>query len=173
LKDNFNCLRRCILQTYNMAPPTVPQDQTSALLPPKDVKDKPILPLSQATATNIKALAVLRIGLGAMCLAVPSLTLALFQFPLPQASNTIVRLWGIRDAILGELLYTAENRNVADGGRRELRRALWSNVAADAVDMCSAAFAVATGNMAMLPAAVLGGGAAMGVAMGAFGLRGL
>jgi hypothetical protein len=157
----------------DMAPSTVSHDQTPLLLDPKLVNDQLTKPLSETTSTTIKALAVLRIGLGAACLFAPRWTFALFQFPIPQASGTVVRLFGVRDAILGELLYTAEDRNVPDKGRREMRRALWSNVAADAVDICCVGFAVSTGNMRMLPAALLIGGAAMGVGMGTIGLRGL
>jgi hypothetical protein len=156
-----------------MAPSSITQDQTSPLLAPKLVNTQPISPLSKSTSTAIHTLAILRIGIGAASLIAPRWTFGLFQVAVPQASSTIVRLYGVRDVILGELLYTAEDKRAPDGGRREIKRALWSNIAADAVDICSVGFAVATGSMGRLPGALVVGGAALGVGLGALGLRGL
>lgn len=85
----------------------------------------------------------------------------------------LARLFGIRDLILGELLLTAEDKKLPDGGKREIKRALWANLAADAVDMCNIGFAVATGTIEGLPAAIFGGGAALLVALEAGVMRGL
>lgn len=156
-----------------MAPPSPTHDQTSPLLHPKLINNEPTLPLSQTTKTAINTLAILRIGVGAASLFAPRWTFGLFQYAVPQTSSSIVRLYGVRDAILGDLLYTAEDKSVPDGGRREMRRALWGNIAADAVDICSIGFAVATGSLGRLPGVLIAGGAAVGVGLGALGLRGL
>jgi hypothetical protein len=87
--------------------------------------------------------------------------------------SVIVRLFAIRDFMLGELLVTAEDRNSPTGGRREIRRALLANIGSDAVDICSIGFALATGTMGRVPGALFGGGAALFLGLGVLGLKGL
>ncbi|KAF2689992.1 hypothetical protein K458DRAFT_483510 [Lentithecium fluviatile CBS 122367] len=156
-----------------MAPSTVPHEQTSPLLLPKPANDQPTTTtqLSHPTTTAIKTLAILRLGIGAASLITPRWACALFQYSLPQGSSIIGRLFGIREVILGELLYTSEDKNAIDGGRREVRRALWCNIAADTVDICSVGFAVATGGMGRVPGALFAGGAVVGVGLGALCLK--
>lgn len=75
-------------------------------------------PLSTTTQTVIKALSFIRIATGAACLIAPRFTCALFKFPVPAEQTLLVRMVGARDAVLGELLITAEDKTAHDGGRR-------------------------------------------------------
>ena len=83
------------------------------------------------------------------------------------------RLYAIRELALGELLLTAEDKTSPTGGRREIKRALWANIGCDAVDICSVAFGLASGTIGRLPAALLGGPAAVAIGLGTLGLKGL
>ncbi len=74
--------------------------------------------LSRTTQTAIKALSVIRIATGAACLVAPRFTCALFQYKVPAEQTILVRMFGVRDAVLGELLITAENKETHDQGRR-------------------------------------------------------
>ena len=159
--------------TSRMAPSPTTKDQTSPLLAPKLANNQPITPLSQTTKTSLNTLAILRMILGASTLIAPRWTMSLFLLSSPQSASAIARLFAIRDFVLGELLYTAENKHAADGGRREMKRALWRNIVSDATDICSIGFAVATGSMERLPAALLSSGAATGVVLGTLALRGM
>lgn len=85
----------------------------------------------------------------------------------------MARLFGGREVVLGELLITAEDKNSPTGGRREIKRALWANIGADTIDVCSVIFAVATGTMGKIPGVLFGGGAAVALGLGALGLKGL
>jgi hypothetical protein len=82
------------------------------------------------------------------------------------------RLFGARDGVLGELLWTAE-REGEHNDRRELKRALWAGVAADGLDIASCAYAVATGTLSRQAGALLGGGAVVFLVLGIVGLRGV
>jgi hypothetical protein len=87
--------------------------------------------------------------------------------------SVIVRLFGVREFMLGELLMTAEDKNSSTRGRREIRRALLANMGTDAVDVCSVVFAVATGAMGRVPGALFGGAGAVALGLGVLGLKGL
>ncbi|KAF2262691.1 hypothetical protein CC78DRAFT_605740 [Lojkania enalia] len=152
--------------------PSPTHNQSEPLLPSK-LANEQFSSLSTTSTTAIKALSILRIAVGASCIIAPRWSCALFQFPIPAAYSVMPRIFGVRDLILGELLITAENKESPDGGRREIKRALWANIGADVVDVGSVLFGLATGTVGRAPAAIFGGGAAAFVILGVLGLRGL
>lgn len=133
----------------------------------------PDKPLSPSTGYAIKTLSWARIATGVACLAAPRFTCALFKWNIPAESSLLVRMVGARDAVLGELLITAEDKHAHDGGQRELRRALWTNMAADVVDVGSVVYAVAMGHVGRATGGLFGAGAVAFIGLGAWGLRGL
>jgi hypothetical protein len=138
--------------------------------PTTESSDKPV---SASTSYAIKALAYTRIAAGAACVIAPQFTCTLFKYNVPIGSALLVRMFGARDAVIGELLLTAQDKNAPDGGRREMRRALWANIAADAFDIGSVAYAVAKGHVGKSTGGLLGAGAMVFIGLGAWGLRGL
>lgn len=120
-----------------------------------------------------KALSYMRIATGAACLIAPQLTCALFKYNVPIGSALIVRMGGARDIVMGELLLTAEDKNAPDGGRREMKRAIWTGLAADAMDVGSLVYAVAKGHVGRPTGGIFGFGAVVFMGLGAWGLRGL
>lgn len=149
--------------------------ETNSLLnkglgPATEPSDKAI---SASTTYAIKALSYMRIATGAACLIAPQLTCALFKYNVPIGSALLVRMVGARDGVMGELLLTAEDKNARDGGRREMRRAIWTGMAADAIDIGSLAYAVAKGHAAKSTGGLFGAGAVVFIGLGAWGLRGL
>jgi hypothetical protein len=79
-----------------------------------------------------------------------------------------LRLFGIRDAVIGGMLYSAIPRSAeavegwkeSGKGRGELRRMLWANVVTDAVDIVVTAAAMATSGIGR-PGGLCVGGAAV------------
>ncbi|KAF2864993.1 hypothetical protein BDV95DRAFT_600171 [Massariosphaeria phaeospora] len=141
---------------------------TPAKLPNSQSASEPLI----ATAFyTIKAFGYARIVLGAASLFSPHFTCGLFKLAISNETATIVRLFGVRGVALGELLVTADDASLPDGGRRELRRLLRANTGCDLVDICSLAVAVAIGHMGQLPGALLAGGAAVCAGMGVLGLK--
>jgi hypothetical protein len=155
-----------------MASSSTARNQSDPLIPPKFSNEQPP-PLSSTTVRANRALSFLRIGLGASTLIAPQWTCALFQMPIPATMSVIVRLFAIRDIMLGELLITAEDKKSPTRGRREIKRALLANIGSDAVDICSIGFALATGTIGRVPGALFGGGAAVFLGLGILGLNGL
>ncbi|KAF2243735.1 hypothetical protein BU26DRAFT_523327 [Trematosphaeria pertusa] len=153
-----------------MAPSSISSiNQSEPLLPPKPSNGQNGQPISKTSSSAVEALHLIRIGLGLACIVAPRWTCAVFQFSIPEGSAILVRLFGVRDLILGALLTTNEDKV----SRREMKRVVWANIGADAVDMCSIAFALATGTLGKLPAGLFAGGAAVGLGLEALGLRGL
>ncbi|KAF2628759.1 hypothetical protein BU25DRAFT_31760 [Macroventuria anomochaeta] len=130
-------------------------------------------PVSAGTLYAIKALSYVRIAGGAACLVAPQFACALFQYNVPVGSALLVRMVGARDGVLGGLLLTAEDKKAHDGGRREMRRGLWTGIAADAIDIGSLAYAVAKGHVGQPTGGLFGAGAVVFIGLGAWGLRGL
>ncbi|KAF3008452.1 hypothetical protein E8E13_003799 [Curvularia kusanoi] len=133
-------------------------------------------PSNRSTSTTpwtIKTLAYMRIATGAACLVAPQFTCALFKLNIPVGSTLLVRMIGARDGVLGELLLTAEDRNAPDGGKRELRRAIWAGMAADAIDVGSLVYAVAKGHVGKPTGGLFGAGAIVFMGLGAWGLKDL
>lgn len=143
-----------------MASPSTPSsNQTEPLLSVKATDVTVPKQLLSVTLTTIKTVSVLRIIFGAACVIAPQLTFEIFFYPVPTAFSILPRLFGIRELLLGALLFSAEDRNIPSGGRREITRTLWANIAADSVDLISIMLSFAQGNLGRLPAVALGGGA--------------
>lgn len=130
-------------------------------------------PISADTLWAVKALSYMRIAIGSAILVAPQFTCALFKYNIPVGSALLARMVGARDGVLGELLLTAEDKNTPGGGRREMRRALWTGIAADAIDVGSMAYAVAKGHVGKPTGGLFGAGAVVFIGLGAWGLRGL
>lgn len=86
--------------------------------PTKTGVDPASKPLSSTTRTAIFTLHYIRIATGAACLIAPRYTCALFKYNVPTESALLVRMFGVRDAVFGELLTTAIDEKRSDGGRR-------------------------------------------------------
>lgn len=140
---------------------------------PKDSTGPSEKPISTSTQYAIKTLSILRIATGAACLAAPRFTCALFSYNIPVGSSLLVRMVGGREAVLGDLLLTGEDKHAHDGGRREMRRAIWSGMAVDVVDVGSLVYAVAKGHVGKATGGLFGAGALFFIGLGAWGLRGL
>jgi len=155
-----------------MSPSSTTHNQSEPLIPSK-LSDEHAKPLSYTTSTAIRVLSVARIALGASTLIAPTWTGTLFLYSIPASASILARLYGVRELALGEMLITAEDKSSPGGGRRELRRTLLACIGSDAVDVCSAVFAVATGAMDIVPGALSGGGAAVLMVLGCLGFSGL
>lgn len=102
-----------------MTPPATHSDHDPLLHGQRKAGDEILpAPLSSTTQTAIKALSVVRIATGVACLLAPRITCALFKYPVPAEQTLLVRMFGVRDAVFGELLITAESQQILDGGRR-------------------------------------------------------
>jgi hypothetical protein len=143
----------------------------------------------------ITTLSSLRALAGFSCILAPTFTGTLFRLPIPATSTNAVllRLFGVRDAVIGELLWTVRpaaasvagerTKIAADEGagsaataraeRKELKRILWANVATDGLDLVCVAVALGRGALGRPAAACVGGGAATFLVMGLMALRGL
>jgi hypothetical protein len=159
--------------TSNMSPSNSQnKPQSESIIPEKRINYQPASePLTPIAFYTIKAFGYARISLGAASLLAPRFTCGLFALNICNETATVARLFGVRGVALGELLVTADDKTLSDGGRRELRRLLRANVGCDLIDICSLAFAVAGGHMDQLPGALLMGCAAMCVGMGLLGLK--
>ncbi|KAF2739691.1 hypothetical protein EJ04DRAFT_508551 [Polyplosphaeria fusca] len=150
-------------------------------------------------ASTINALSILRIGFGAACLVAPRWTCALctslwaqlraaiikltlctnccpivvVSLPIPATSSILARFVGLREIVIGEVLFTAEDKTSPGGGRRELKRALWAGIAVDMLDFGSILYSFATGTMPPMTAAAWGGSAATMVLLARLCMRGL
>lgn len=117
----------------------------------------------------ITFLATARLAFGSLSLVAPSPTLSLFRVsaqPVPGPAILMTRMFGTRDAVLGAMLHTADNPAA-------VRRALIAGAVADGLDVLSCVFAVWSGDVEMLGADLVGGGAFLFLVMGLWGLRGL
>jgi hypothetical protein len=121
------------------------------------------------TTPLIPVFATAKIAFGALSLLLPSTVLSLFRLspvPAPTSTITITRMFGIRDAVLGALLYTADSPAA-------IRRALIAGMVADGVDGLIAAYGLWNGDLGVLPAELLGGGALVVVGIAGVALRGV
>ncbi|KAF2830570.1 hypothetical protein CC86DRAFT_163193 [Ophiobolus disseminans] len=140
---------------------------------PKLTSDRALQPISPTTQAIVKVLTLIRVVTGAACLVAPRYTCALFRISVPAEQAIVVRMVGIRDVVFGGLLITAEDKDSGDGGRREMRRAIWAGIAVDAVDIASLAFGVAVGQIGNATGGLLGAAAVGALGLGAVGLGGL
>ncbi|PVI05067.1 hypothetical protein DM02DRAFT_650992 [Periconia macrospinosa] len=130
--------------------------------------------LSKMEYYNIKALAIMRLCIGASCIFIPGPVFALCGYPLRTIElSTFARMIGARDLILGDLLYTAEDKTAADGGKREMRRALWGGMAADLFDAGVVVAAVSGGYLRKGPGSFFIGGVMVAVGQAVWGLKAL
>ncbi|EUC46995.1 hypothetical protein COCMIDRAFT_3990 [Bipolaris oryzae ATCC 44560] len=151
--------------------PSSIHNQNEPLLPGKLANERE--PMNARSDVVIKALALLRIGFGVSCLLAPRFTFGLFRIDVPAAYAVLPRLFGGREIMLGELLLTAGNNKLPDGGRREIKRALWAGIGADIIDFGCALFGSAIGTSSKASTALVAGGAVVSIIVGAVGMRGL
>jgi hypothetical protein len=132
----------------------------------------------------ITTLSSLRAVAGFSCILAPTFTGTLFRLPIPANSTNalLLRLFGVRDAVIGELLWTVRPGTVGEptrtaatvlAERKELKRILWANVATDGLDLVCVAVALGRGALGRPAAACVGGGAATFLVLGLMALRGL
>lgn len=122
----------------------------------------------------IKTLAIARTLVGVSLLAVPILTSRTFFLPASTSSTLSLRLCGARDAALGGLLWSASSRSLCSSEAQLpalLRPALMTGAVVDALDLVSVGACLVDGSVNVVPAAVVGGGAAVFLAAGVWGLR--
>ncbi|KAJ4371180.1 hypothetical protein N0V83_004396 [Neocucurbitaria cava] len=80
--------------------------------------NNPSSPYSSPTPrTAIKVLHLLRIASGLACLIAPQYTCALFKYRVPAEQALLVRMFGVREVVFGELLTSAEDKDAPDGGK--------------------------------------------------------
>ena len=80
------------------------------------------------------------------------------MIPIVPASVVILRLFGVRDAVLAGVLWTADSKDAE-------RRALMTGALIDGIDVLSVGVSFLEGNFEGLPALWVGGGAAFFVAL--------
>ncbi|KAK3300664.1 uncharacterized protein B0H64DRAFT_20278 [Chaetomium fimeti] len=141
--------------------------------PSKVIKGSPSTPLSSTTLTAIKVLSLIRIATGAGCLIAPRFTCSLHYHDVPADQAFIVRMVGVREGLVGALLFSAEDKGTGDGGRRAIRRAVWAGIIADAVDIGSLTFGFIMGEVGKPMAGIIGTAAVGAISLAALILRGL
>lgn len=133
------------------------------------------------TALAINVLAIARSGVGIALLALPQTTARICLLPVAASSSLIFRLAGSRDFALGALLWTASastqpSTSASADSRKDnalgLRQALIAGAVVDAIDLVSVGACFADGSLALEPAMLVGGGAALFLGLGLVGLRG-
>jgi len=72
--------------------------------------------MSEMTLATLKGLSLLRIFTGAACILAPRFICSLHGTNLPRENNLMVRMTGIREAVIGALLWTAVTGNSGTGG---------------------------------------------------------
>jgi hypothetical protein len=122
-------------------------------------------PLPKGTITLLGGLRAIA---GAAIVLAPVTMCKIFAIPLSGSAIPIARLVGIRDLVLGELLFTADN---GGDSRREVKRAFIAGAASDAVDIGITVSALAMGQFSRMGAGLFGGGAAAFLVMGLYGLK--
>jgi len=146
------------------------KNQTSPLLPPTSSDEHSYNAPNRFTQGAINVLSIGRLVGGVAGVVAPGFAAGLFRIPVSGEALIFPRLFSVREGVLAELLWTADGTR--DGGR-ELKRALWANIATDALDVASCAFGFATGTMSRSAASLFGGGAMFFLALGVVGLRGV
>lgn len=117
-----------------------------------------------------------RVIAGGMALIAPTFTGKLFLIPaaaMTPMSAYQLRLFGIRDAVIGELTWLhrpAFRKPLDEGDRKQLRTILLANVATDATDVVVTAAAMAMGAIGRNAALAIGGGAVTFLSLGLVGL---
>ncbi|SPO03033.1 uncharacterized protein DNG_05714 [Cephalotrichum gorgonifer] len=99
-----------------------------------------------------RAVGAARLLFGASCLLAPAFTMSLLRIPLAGTATTFVRVFGVRDLVLGDLLLLATSSSGDPDGRArraEVMRLLWAGVAVDLLDVCVAQVALGAGDLGM------------------------
>jgi len=134
-------------------------------------------PTPRGTATAVHALAWARALTGGLAFLSPALTAKLFLVPGVTAASMSayqLRLFGVRDFVIGELLWV--ERPPLDGApmdrrdRAALRRMLVANVVTDGLDVLATAGAFYVGAIPKPAALMVGGGAVAFLSLGLLGL---
>ncbi|KAI0103326.1 hypothetical protein GGR51DRAFT_253600 [Nemania sp. FL0031] len=129
--------------------------------------------LPSSVLRSIKILATGRILLGVGVLVAPQPMLGAFGLSLPADLILIARLAGIRDVVLGALLWTARTNDPTPLGRSDVRRALTAGVMVDTADSMATLYALATGNYDLKNTLTFVAGAVPFIGLGIFGLSSL
>ncbi|VUC26668.1 unnamed protein product [Clonostachys rosea] len=152
-----------------MAPPSYHNIAHSSPLASDDPEthQATLQPPAQSAFYAIKSLGYARIGLGAASLLAPRFICGSFRFFISNETATVVRMFGVRGVALGYLILNADDKTLS--GQTELKKMLWANAGCDIADICSIAFAIASGHMDRLPGTLLAGGAAVCVGFALLG----
>jgi len=134
-------------------------------------------PTPRATATAVHTLAWARALAGGLAFLSPALTAKLFLIPGVTAASMgayQLRLFGVRDFVIGELLWTErpplDSAPMDARDRRALRKMLVANVVTDGLDVLATAGAFYVGAIPRPAALMVGGGAAAFLSLGLLGL---
>ncbi|KAF2446038.1 hypothetical protein P171DRAFT_471681 [Karstenula rhodostoma CBS 690.94] len=149
------------------------QQSRESLLKDSPRNAKPAPPRSSATSLAIKTLSVIRLVVGAGCLIAPRYGCGLHSYNVPSEHSFLVRMMSIREAVVGGLLITAEDKEREDGGRREIRRALWAGIVNDFVDIANLVFGFSQGDVNQPTISAIGGGAVGAIGLALWILRNL
>ena len=128
---------------------------------------------SSAIRIAINVLSVIRIATGAACLIAPRFTCAQHEYDLPVEHAFAVRMMGIREGVNGGLLLTAGDQEYTLAGKREIRRAVWAGMIADATDIVSLTYGFTNGQVGKTTALIIGGAAVGAITLAKFILNGL
>ena len=112
-----------------------------------------------------KSFAALRFLAGALFLTAPSLGCRLFLIPFAPQASLAVRLFGVREVVLGSLLWRAKDPE-------ESRRLYVQTIAVDSVDLVATAVCYIEGRLDLIPTlTTVGGGILVFLAMGLVGFK--
>jgi hypothetical protein len=81
--------------------------------------------ISGIAMTAIKGLSLLRIFTGAACIFAPRFICSLHGSNLPREHNLLVRMMGIREGVVGGLLWTAVNGDLGGSGGVKYVSLVW------------------------------------------------
>ncbi|KAF2494541.1 hypothetical protein BU16DRAFT_527613 [Lophium mytilinum] len=147
-----------------------PKSETSPLHPQISEGPSSNTP-NRLTQGAINVLSISRLVAGTASIVAPGLMVSLFRITVSGPGALILpRMFGVRDGVLAELLWTADG---TQNDKRELKRALWAGLATDTLDLASCVFGLATGTLSKPAFGLLGGGAMVFMALGTIGLRGV
>ncbi|KAJ4985394.1 hypothetical protein SVAN01_09149 [Stagonosporopsis vannaccii] len=150
-----------------------PSDSAASPLLGAAKTDRSPKPIPAGSLWAIRAISYLRLGVGAVSLVAPQFACTLFKYNVPVGSALLVRMVGARDGVLGGLLLTAGDESASDGGRKEIRRAIWTAMVSDFIDVGSLVLGIAMGQVDESVGIPFSAGAVICVGLGAWVLRNL
>ena len=160
--------------------PTTKMDTQPLLKPEYDAKTSEPM-ISSFGHNTVAALGALRAAAGLAAMVSPVLVGKLFFIPMAHPQSAwILRLFGVRDLVAGELTFFTgrsskpdELRPIAqvEAEKRHLRNVLVANVAIDSLDLVCTSAALFQGTVTRAGFAGVGGGAAAFLLMGLLGLK--